>query len=166
MTGRSIRASQSLKSVDYETVGNAICHILELGPSCYLGKMDIKSAFRIIPILPSQYKLLGAQIAGMYYYDTVLAMGCGSSCQIFEEFSRALVWILKHKFGVARVIHMINDFLFIEPIRQKCEYAMEVFRILAQHIGVPLSPEKTVGPARRLTFLGFEHNSISRHFFT
>ena len=37
-----------------------------------------------------------------------------------------------------------------------CHYAMEVFRILGGRIGVPLGPEKTVGPATQLIYLGFE----------
>ena len=33
---------------------------------------------------------------------------------------------------------------------------MKVFQVLADRIGVPLAPDKTVGPVQQLTFLGFE----------
>ena len=46
--------------------------------------------------------------------------------------------------------------LFVEPTKERCHYAMDVFRILDGRIGVPLGPEKTVGPATQLIFLGFE----------
>ncbi len=52
---------------------------------------------------------------------------------------------------------MIDDFLFVDPSKERCHYAMEVFRILESRIGVPLAgPEKTVGSATQLTFSGFE----------
>ncbi len=98
-----------------------------------------------ISMTADQYKLFGAQIQGRFYFDTVLAMGCRSSCRIFEQFSKALVWILNNKFGIQRVTHMIDDFLFVEPTKERCYYAMEVFRNLDGRIGVPLGPEKTVG---------------------
>ncbi len=142
----------SEKTVTYETIGHAISHILDLGPQCVFGKVDIKSAFHIIPVRPSQYKLLGAQLDGQYYFDTVLAMGCGSSCKIFEEFLRAIVWVLKHRFGVGHVVHLIDNFLIIEPTFAQCQYAMDIFRVFARNIGLPLAEDKTLGPARTLTF--------------
>ncbi len=51
---------------------------------------------------------------------------------------------------------MIDDFLFVGPMKERCHYVMEVFRILDGRIGVPLGPEKTVGPATQLTILGFK----------
>ncbi len=87
------------RDVSYEMVGDAICHILELAHTCWLGKVDIKTAFRIMPVRPVHYKLLGAQIQGRFHLDTVLPMGCGSNCRIFEQFSKALVWILNNEFG-------------------------------------------------------------------
>ena len=149
----------NLKSVQYETVGDAIAQILELGRGCFLGKMDIKSAFRIILVRPDQYWLLGVQFNGRYYYDTVLAMGCGSSCRIFEDFSRALVWVLKNRLGVVRIVHLIDDFLIIELTYEDCKYSMDVFRAFANKIGLPLAEEKTLGPSNVIVFLGFELSS-------
>ena len=42
--------------------------IKQLGSGCFLAKTDIKSAFRIIPIKPSDYDLLGIFWQGQYYY--------------------------------------------------------------------------------------------------
>ena len=63
--------------------------IKQLGQGCFLAKTDIKSAFRIIPILPRDYDLLGIFWQGKYYYDRVMPMGCASSCRTFEMFSTA-----------------------------------------------------------------------------
>jgi hypothetical protein len=41
----------NLLRVNYARVGDAIALIQHLGPGCFLAKTDIKSAFRIIPIM-------------------------------------------------------------------------------------------------------------------
>jgi hypothetical protein len=46
--------------------------IKQLGSGCFLDKTDIKSAFRIIPIKPSDYDLLGIFLQGQYYYDRAM----------------------------------------------------------------------------------------------
>ena len=47
--------------VCYATVDDAIKFIKLTGPGCFLAKTDIKNAFRIIPIRPDDYNLLGMQ---------------------------------------------------------------------------------------------------------
>lgn len=46
-------------SVRYASIQDAIVFVKLLGVGCYLAKTDIKSAFRIIPIHPEDYPLLG-----------------------------------------------------------------------------------------------------------
>ena len=63
-------------SVQYARVDDAVAMIKQLGSGCFLAKTDIKSAFRIIPINPSDYDLLGIFWQGQYYYDRAMPMGC------------------------------------------------------------------------------------------
>ena len=51
--------SSEFTSVSYATVDDAICTIKTVGQGCFLAKTDIKNAFRIIPIRPQDYNLLG-----------------------------------------------------------------------------------------------------------
>ena len=46
-------------SVRYTSISDAIVVIKNLGAGCFMAKTDIKSAFRIIPIHPSNFPLLG-----------------------------------------------------------------------------------------------------------
>ena len=46
-------------SVHYASISDAIAVLKSLGAGCFLAKTDIKSAFRIIPIHPSDFPLLG-----------------------------------------------------------------------------------------------------------
>ena len=60
----------------------------------------MKSAFRIIPIHPADYPLLGIRWNDMYYFNRALAMGLSSSCAIlFESFSTALEWVSLNLFA-------------------------------------------------------------------
>ena len=62
-------------SLQYITIDNAIPGILSLGQGCFLAKTDIESAFRLIPLRPSDYELFGMYWEGSYYYDKVLPFG-------------------------------------------------------------------------------------------
>ena len=132
-------------TVKYASVGQAIHNIVQTGPNCYLAKTDIQSAFRIIPVSPSDYSLLGFQWRDQYYYDRCLPMGCSSSCAIFEKFSTSLEWIISQKLKDVLVLHILDDFLFISPTFTGCQQALDSFSSLCLEIGVPLAPEKTVG---------------------
>ena len=86
-------------------------------------------------------------------------MGCSSSCQIFEEFSSALKWILTNEFGIKQIVKVLDDFLFVENEESQCQNNLQTFISLCQHIGVPLSEHKTVGPTTDIVFLGIGLNS-------
>lgn len=73
-------------SVQYHNIQNAISFLKAL-PNPFMAKTDIESAFRIIPIHPSQRHLLGFTWKGQFYFDRCLPMGLAESCRIFEEFS-------------------------------------------------------------------------------
>ena len=76
--------------VSYATVEDAIRFIKSVGSVCFLAKTDIKNAFRIMPINPQDYHLLGICWNGLYYYDRAMPMGCSSSCKTFATFSTAI----------------------------------------------------------------------------
>ena len=87
-------------SVHYATIQDAIAVIKKSPSTIYLGKVDIESAFRIIPVSPLDTPLLGFKWNGFFYMDAVLPMGCSSSFSIFEAFSSALEWVAKTKLGI------------------------------------------------------------------
>lgn len=145
---------KELATVRYATIDDAIRLVKSLGNGCFLAKTDIKSAFRIIPIAPRDFPLLGIEWQGKFYFDKCLPMGCSSSCQIFETLSTGLEWIATNKLRASAVIHILDDFLFIAPSEEKCRVDLNSFLCLCQRIGVPIANEKTTGPARVLQFAG------------
>ena len=54
-------------SLQYVTINRAISHIKQLGQGCYLSKLDVDMAFRIAPVHPDEWHLLGMKWQGQYY---------------------------------------------------------------------------------------------------
>ena len=145
---------KQLATVRYATIDDAIRLIKLLGKGCFLSKTYIKSAFRIIPVSPNDFPLLGIEWQGKFYFDKCLPMGCSSPCNISETFSSALEWIAMNKLNASAVIHILDDFLFIAPSKAKCQGDLDNFLTFCQRIGIPIANEKTIGPDRALQFAG------------
>ena len=91
-----------------------------------------------------------------HYYDRCLPMGCASSCKIFETFSSALEWIARHKLGIPGILHILDNFLIIDRNQSTCSNSLSKFLRTCDELGVPIAPEKTVGPSTVLSFAGIE----------
>ena len=142
-------------------ISDAIAMIKSIGRGSYLSKTDIKSAFRIIPIHPDDYHLLGMKWNNSYFFDRCLPMGCSSSCAIFEAFSTSLEWLAKHFLGASGVLHILDDFLFIAESESKCSSDLSKFLSLCDYLGVPIAHEKTEGPGTTLQFAGITLDTIN-----
>jgi hypothetical protein len=113
-----------------------------VGTGAWLAKTDIKNAFRILPISPNDYGLLGIKWKGSYYYDRCMPMGCSSSCLTFETFSSALEWIAHCKLGIGHIIHLLDDFLFIASSEHICQQQLDICLDTCSYLGVLIAPEK------------------------
>ena len=70
--------SQSDFSVHYSSFDDAVDLVRSLGLDCKMAKVDIRHAFRLCPVRPQDFKLLGMFWQGNYYVDTRLPFGCRS----------------------------------------------------------------------------------------
>ena len=87
-------------------------------------------------------------------------MGCSISCSIFETFSSALQWVACNKFGVANMLHVLDDFLFLGPANSAiCDLSLKQFLSMCEVLGIPIKKEKTEGPKEIIIFLGIELDS-------
>ena len=77
-----------------------------------MSKLDIKSAFRNVPVHPSDWELLGMKWEGLYFFDMVLPFGLRSAPFLFDEFSSAVEWIIQNKLKIPKVIRILDDFFF------------------------------------------------------
>lgn len=160
--GKSVNEGipKEMCSVHYATVDDAVHLIKKLGKGCVMAKTDIRNAFRIIPVHPSDYNLLVFHWRDKWYVDRCLPMGCSTSCKLFEDFSTALQWIAQNKLAIRDIIHILDDFLIVSQSFSSCQESLKRFLSVCDDIGVPMAPEKTERPSHILSFAGIELDCI------
>ena len=103
-----------LCSLSHITVDDAIERILELGPNTLLAKIDIKSAFRLLPVHPADRNLLAMQWGSSIYIDGCLPFRLCSAPKLFNIMADLLSWIAQQK-GISQILHYLHNFLLIGP---------------------------------------------------
>lgn len=146
---------QGACSVTYTSFDAAVGWVRRYGKGALLAKVDIESAFRLLPVHPESFRLLGCHWDDEFYVDQCLPMGCSISCAIFEQFSSFVEWVVRDVSGVNSIIHYLDDFLCIGPAESRiCAVLLATLEHIADRFGIPLAPEKTEGPCTVITFLG------------
>ncbi|XP_048578830.1 uncharacterized protein LOC125560693 isoform X2 [Nematostella vectensis] len=147
-------------SLQYVRVDDAISILTSLGKGAFMAKTDLKSAFRLIPIHPNDWNLLGVRWESRYYVDLYLPFGLRSAPFLFNQLSEALEWVLKHNYNVRNVIHILDDFFVAESSKLGC---LESFTRLLKFfisVGAPVVASKTIGPSTTLEFMGIELDTL------
>ena len=143
-------------SLHYSTIDDATRLIAAAGKGCYLAKIDLKRAFRLIPIARSDWELLGIHWDNEYYFDKQLPFGLRSAPFLFNELADALHWVLSQNYHIPYLVHYLDDFLIIAPSLAACQTAMDNAIALFCRLNIALSWEKVEGPSTCLSFLGIE----------
>lgn len=138
----------------YVKLDDAIQIILKLGQGSWLCKVDVKDAFKQIPIHPSLWHLHGIKWNSLYYFYTRLVFGSRSSPKIFDALSQALVWIAHKVYGIEYILHLLDDFLTIAPPNAEPMRNMALLTHIFNKLNIPLSTHKSLGPAQELEYLG------------
>ena len=86
----------------------------------------------------------------------MLPFGLRSAPKIFSAVANALQWILQAE-GLPHVEHYLDDFAIVgPPLSPACSHDLETLCAVCARLRVPLAPEKMMGPATCLPFLGIE----------
>ena len=72
---------------------HAIGKFLELGAHTILAKVDIKGAFRMLPVHLADRNLLAMQWSDIIYIDSCLLFGLRSAPKCFNIMANQLTWI-------------------------------------------------------------------------
>ena len=153
--GKSVndRIPKSLCSMSYITTDNAISRILALGRGTLLAKIDVKSAFRLIPVHPSDRHLVAMEWKDNIYIDTCLPFGLRSAPKL-NIMADLLAWILEQQ-GVSILMHYIDDFLTMGcPMSPECQLNLDILIQVCSLLNIPLAIQKVEGPTPCLDFLG------------
>ena len=146
-------------SLRYPSIDMGIEQILDIGPGAQLSKLDIKDAYRIVPVHPDDWPLLGMQWKGQYFIDTRLPFGLRSAPKLFTALADAAQWLIQAR-GVKHCLHYLDDYFFVEPPHVPAQALAIATNTLAE-LGIPLAPDKVEGPTTCLTFLGIELDTIA-----
>ncbi|XP_067290331.1 uncharacterized protein [Pseudorasbora parva] len=147
-------------SLCYHNIDQAIHLIKNAGYGAWLAKVDITSAFKVMPIHPDFWHLFGIRWRGKFFFAVRLTFGCKSSPKIFDMLSEALCWILQNNHAVPYLVHLLDDFLTVSPSFFPPAAHLSTIQNVFSTLGVPLSPEKTQGPTTSLEFLGINLDSV------
>ena len=98
--------------------------VLLMGKGTQLAKIDIKSAYRVVTIHPSDRPLVGMKWREQIYVDGALRFGLRAAPKSFTAVADALEWILEQN-GIRFVMHYryLDDFLTMEaPDSEECAH--------------------------------------------
>ena len=111
------RVDEVLSSLSYISVDYIAARAAHLGPGALLAKVDIESAYRLVPVHPHDHPLLAVltvQWEGQIFIDTRLPFGLRSAAKIFNAITDALQWHLLQS-GIPLIEHYLDDFVLIDP---------------------------------------------------
>ena len=120
---------------------DAAREILAQGQGALLAKVDIKRAYRNIPVHPDDRWLLGMTWDGSLYIDTALPFGLRSAPKIFTAVADAAEWIVWRR-GVKFLIHYLDDYLIIgAPHSNECKESLEILLSTFGRLGIPVADD-------------------------
>jgi hypothetical protein len=132
-----------------------VCLVRRLCPNSLFAKIDVKAAFRCVPVHPTDRWLLCMKWQCAFYADLALPFGLKSSPGIWERYSSLAEWILRRN-GVLHIIHYFDDFLLgCAPASSECTDAITITLLIFEELGIP-SAEKLLlecTPPTLVTFL-------------
>ena len=127
----------------------------------YYSKTDLKSAFRLVPVLVLHRRWLLLKAVNpdtgetVFFIDKCLPFGASISCAVFQAFSDALKHIAEYLMKLNNVLtNYLDDFLFVSFMRELCDKMMSTFLDLCKRINCPVSEEKTEWSSTIIVFLG------------
>lgn len=154
--GQAVNDYIETSSFKFQTLDDAI---KLLRPNYYMAKIDLRHAYRSVPIHPFNYQFTGLkwQFLGnthvTYLYDTRLPFGAKSSPEIFHRITQSVRRMMARR-GFHDIIVYLDDFLIIGASLEQCKLAYDTLLQLLVDLGFSISHHKLVLPTQRLTFLG------------
>ena len=143
-------------------IGGRVAEVAaQYGKGAVLAKVDIESAYRLIPVHPIDRPLQAMEWEGQIYIDPMLPFGLRSAPKLFNAVADALEWHLKQR-GIRHVFHYLDDFIVVaRPASPDCRIAIGILNEACTYLGVPIADHKRDGPTTCLTFLGIEVDTMA-----
>ena len=121
--------------------------VTTLGKGALMGKLDIKRVYHICPVRKEDWELLGIMWGGRIFIDLCLTFDLRLAGNHFN-------WLQSDNYTIENLMHYLDDFFLAnEADTNKCKLQMEIIKQLFAWLGVPLAPDKIIGPPTSLDFL-------------
>uniref|UniRef100_A0A1I8IR21 WSC domain-containing protein n=1 Tax=Macrostomum lignano TaxID=282301 RepID=A0A1I8IR21_9PLAT len=132
---------------------------LHLSTSSFIGKIDLKQAYRSVGIHPDDQALTGlswrfaTDCEDSVLVDTRLPFGARASCEIFHRLSPC---IKRHMLsvGFTATVNYSDDWAVAGDTEEAAQEAFNYLMNLLQNLGFDINLQKTVAPAQQVVFLG------------
>lgn len=148
-------------AISYDMFERAVDDLIRSGPGSLMAKLDLKEAFRHVPIRREDWPHMGFSWRNKFYYCIVLTFGLRSAPYIFNLFSEALHWIIDcHIPSFLR--HYLDDFFMIFSPSMPCHIAFAAVDWicgLGSQLGLCFQEEKKLTPRNVVDFLGLDLDS-------
>ena len=150
-------------SMHYIKVDQIIRMVAKYGPGALMAKFDVETAYRNIAVHPEDLYLLGMKWRGHFYVDLALPFGLRSAPYIFNAVADMVEWIILNKYSVPDLLHYLDDFITAGPASSdQCSRNLQTSLTVCRSLGLPLHPNKCIGPSTRLVVLGVELDSLQQ----
>ena len=159
--GQSINTfiNQEDAQTHYQTFEAAMELVARAGTGSYMAKEDFKSAFCNVPMCFANLNLLGIKVKSQFFIDTCLPFGASISCATVEDIATLIRWIAEIWAGHA-LVYYLDDLFMVHQLPYVCGRIMSSFKEVCNEIGMPIFPEKVVGPVQVIQFLSLTINTI------
>lgn len=152
----------TLCSLKYITVDQVARIATSFGKGALIAKIDIKSAYRLVPVSPLDRHYLGMLWNNKIYIDGMLPFGLRSAPKLFNALADALEWCLV-KEGIEFVFHYLDDFVIVgRPGSEQCGQCLHHLQSICADMGIPLAHEKQAGPSTTIEFLGIVIDTVQQ----
>lgn len=143
------------------------CNDKQVRRNALLGKKDIANAFRLLPICPEDFPLLGFHFNHNYYIDNCLTFGCSIDCMYNLRKISHIITLDYPNYSKCRYNGPLPRWLFVcGPGKYQYLPPRNEFDHVCQQFVVPISHEKSDGPTISITFYIFRpwhrhHQSVN-----
>ena len=130
----------------------------------YMVSLDLKDAYLSVPIFSPRRKYLRSLWKSVRYQFTCRPFGYSLVPRELSKIFKPVLASLRFK-GI-RLIIFIDDILIIAESIAPCRQKLTIIRELLESLGIMVNVSKSsLIPATRITFLGFELDSLAMKVF-
>ena len=136
-------------------------HLLRdlMRPNDWLGKIDLKDAYFVVPIWENHKKYLRFLWKDSLLEFACLPFGLAVAPRVFTKIMKPVVALLRRT-GIRLIIYL-DDLLFMNSSKIGLQQDMTTARYLLENLGFVINLEKSCfQPTQQLEFLGFVVNTL------